>query len=202
MHAVADQFGVEAVAVERDAEDARLAMIERTHRVEGVRRAACAGIDRGVGLGCERVGVAQRAAHAHGGCIEDEIDRAARARERSSAERCVRVRPAESDRTARCSASADGSLDGHRALHARGRVLRGGCREAVPAAAAARPRWHWRATPARAEWSRRTPSRWWEDTVRRRATRGSAGVRAAPRARRTSRHAPSRRECGCQRTRR
>ena len=46
MDAVADQLGIEALVVQRDAENARLAMIERAHRVEGMRGAAGAGINR------------------------------------------------------------------------------------------------------------------------------------------------------------
>ena len=77
---VADQFGIEVLVVQRDAENARLAMIESAHRVEGMRGAAGSGINPRERLRRERVGMAERTAHADACRVGDEFLRSAQLR--------------------------------------------------------------------------------------------------------------------------
>src|SRR6202012_6089232 len=52
----------------------------RTHGIEGVRGAACTGLDRCARLGCKRLRVSQRTAHAHACRVSDELRRSVQLR--------------------------------------------------------------------------------------------------------------------------
>ncbi len=86
MDAVDDDRDVDVVACERRADDARVAMQQRAHRVEEVGDAAGAGVERGVRLRDGCVGVAERHDDA---AREQHVDERARAGEL----RCERHQP-------------------------------------------------------------------------------------------------------------
>ena len=76
MDAVADELGKERVGGEQHADDAGLAMIERTHGVEGVRGARRSGGQAGAGFSHGRVRVADGDAYSAGDGVFCELKRA------------------------------------------------------------------------------------------------------------------------------
>ncbi len=78
--AIANQFCENGIIAEDRAQDARLAMIERAHGVEGVRCANRSGGDGGAGLGGGGVRVAKRHADAAPGGVGDEVESAGQLR--------------------------------------------------------------------------------------------------------------------------
>ena len=72
---ITDDLGEEAVVIQRNTEDSRLAVVERAHGVEGVRGADCSGVDGGECLGGESIRMAERDPRAERDRVAYEVQR-------------------------------------------------------------------------------------------------------------------------------